>query len=152
MTDFFHSGKNFLIVLPSEYEEAAIAGNTLKKLFDALKKAHLTVIATGIRATALSDMKRSEIIRLDDVDINKLFLPRKNVLQRLHARSYDVAIDMNLDFVLHAAYICRESRAPIRVGVMHQNGERFFNVLLNLNRAAPSHVVYEKFVQQLEMF
>lgn len=152
LTDFFRRAQSFLIILPPGYEEAHIAGNSLKRLFDVLKNAHLTVVTTGIRATALSDMQRSNVIRLDEVDINRFFLPRKNVLQRISARSYDVAIDMNLDFVLHAAYICKASRAPIRVGIMRQHGERFYNIQLNLNRSVPLQHVYEKFVQCLEMF
>ena len=152
LTDFLQRASNVLIVLPSGYDDAVVAGNTLKKLFDGLKNVHLTIVTAGIRATALNDMVKSEVVRFDDVDINKLFLPRKSVLHRVLVRTYDMAIDLNLDFVLHAAYICKASRAPVRVGIVRENSEHFFNIQLNLNRAAPPQIVYEKFIHYLGMF
>lgn len=152
LTDFFRRAQSFLVVLPAGYEEAHTAGGSLKKLFDVLKSAHLTIVTTGTRSTALSEIQRSNVVRMGDADVNRLFLPRQNVLKRISARSYDVAIDMNLDFVLHAAYICKASRAPIRIGIVHQHGEPFFNIQVNLDRSAPLQHVYEKFVHCLEMF
>lgn len=151
-TDFVRRARNILIVLPSGYDNALVAGNTLKKVFDRLENAHLTILTTGIRATALSDMGRSEVVRLDDVDITKLFLPRRTVLHRLLGRTYDMAIDLNLDFVLHAAYICKASRASVRVGIKHQNSEHFYNIQLNLSKRTSPAMLYEKFAQFLEMF
>lgn len=152
LTDFLRRATSILIVLPRGYEEAQVAGNTLKKLFNVVKNRHLTIVTTGVRATALSDASRSEVIRLEEIDINKFFLPRQPVLQRILARSYDVAIDLNLDFVLDAAYICKASRAPVRVGLMRRRGELFFNIQLNLDCSGSPQVVYEKFVQCLGMF
>ena len=152
LTDFFRRSRSILVLLPQGYEEAAIAGTTLRKLKDFLKNMHLTIVTTGIRPTPLSDSLRSEVIRVDNADVNKFFLPRKAVLQRILGRPYDVAIDLNLDFVLHAAYICKASRAPVRVAAMRRHGEMFFNVQLNLDRSAPPQIIYEKFVQCLGMF
>ena len=152
LTDFFRNSRSILVVLPREYEEAALAGTTLRKLRDFLKNTHLTVVTTGIRPTPLSDSLRSEVIRVDNTDVNKLLLPRKAVLQRILARQYDVAIDMNLDFVLHAAYICKVSRAPVRVAALRRHGEVFFNIQLNLDRSASRQIIYEKFIQCLAMF
>lgn len=152
LTDFFHRTRSILVVLPMRYEDAVVAGYTFKKLFDLLKNPHLTIITRGIRATALSNVSKSEVIRLEEADINKFFLPRGDVLQRICTRSYDIAIDLNLDFVLHAAYICKASRAPIRISVVHQHGDTFFNVQLNLEHTAAPQMIYEKFAQSLRMF
>lgn len=152
LTDFFRRSRSILVVLPQGDEEAAIAGTTLRKLWDVLKNMHLTIVSTGIRPTLLSDSFQSEVILLEDVDVNKFFIPRKSVLQRVLARPYDVALDLNLDFILHAAYICKASHAPVRVAAVRQYGETFFNVQLNLDHTAPPQIVYEKFVQCLAMF
>lgn len=152
LTNFVEQAGSILVVLPTGYDDAVVAGNTLKKLFDRLKNVHLTVVTAGVRGTALDDMGKSEVVRFDDVDIGKLFLPRKTMLRRVLTRTYDMALDMNLDFVLHAAYICKASRAPVRVGIMRQNSEHFFNVQLNLDRTASPQILYEKFAQYLGMF
>lgn len=152
LTEFFRRSRTFLIILPAQYEEAQLASQALKRLFDELKSVHLTIVTTGTRSTSLSDMHRSNVIRVDGKDINAFFLPRTTVLQRVCSRTYDVTLDMNLDFVLHAAYISRASRAPIRVGVHHEEGERFYNVQLNLNRSVPPQNTYEQYARYLEMF
>jgi hypothetical protein len=151
-TEFFRSAKSFLVVLPLGYEGAQSADASFKKLFDVLKKAHLTIVTSGVRGTVLDDMRRSEVIRLDEADISSFFLPRKSALERISARSYDVALDLNLDFVLHAAYICRASRAPIRVGALCPGGEYFYNVHVNLKRSEQPGQMYNEFVRCLEMF
>jgi hypothetical protein len=89
---------------------------------------------------------------VDGADIGEIFIPRKPILQRILMRPYDVAIDLNLDFVLHAAYICKASRAPFRVGIMREHGDSFFNVQIKLNRTASPQAVYEKLTRCLEMF
>lgn len=152
LTGFLQRSKSFLVILPNGYEEAQIAGNTLKKLFDVLKDIDLTVVTSGIRGTVLSDKHHSHVVRLSETDINRLFLPRKNVLRRICNRSYDVALDMNLDFQLHAAYICKASRAPIRVGILCPPGEHFFNVHLNLRPSQSPQQMYSQFARCLEMF
>jgi hypothetical protein len=151
-TDFFRRSKSFLIVLPEGYEEAHIAGNSLKKLFDMLKDIDLTVVTSGIRGTVLSDRHHSHVVRLDRADLNRFFLPRKSVLRRICNRSYDVALDMNLDFQLHAAYICKASRAPFRVGILCPPGEHIFNVHLNLRPSQPPQQMYSQFIRCLAMF
>src|SRR5713226_3230086 len=111
LTDFLRRSQSILVLLPDGYNEAVIAGNSLKNLKDLLQNVHLTIVTTGIHPTPLSSSRRVEVIRIDDGDVNKFSLPRRPALQRILARSYDVAVDLNLDFVLHAAYICKASRA-----------------------------------------
>lgn len=85
-------------------------------------------------------------------DINRFALPKKSVLQRIFNRHYDVAIDMNLDFVLHSAYICKASHASVRVGCANSASDIFFNVQLKFDRSGPPQAVYEKFASRLAMF
>lgn len=152
LTNFFSHARSILILLPSGYEEAIVACTTLKKLKNVLQNAHLTIVTTGTRSTPLAESLRSEVIRLDELDVNTLYLPDDAVLQRILARPYDLAIDLNLDFVLHAAYICKASRAPVRVGIKRDHADSFFNVQLNVDPRGVPKAIYEKFVQQLSMF
>jgi ADP-heptose:LPS heptosyltransferase len=103
--------------------------------------------------TSLVDFPRHEVIRLEPTDVNRFFLPTKSLLQRLLQKEYDVAIDLNLDFVLHSAYICKATRARVRVGFAHHlYSELFFNVLFNLNTERTPKTTFEKFASCLSMF
>jgi hypothetical protein len=151
LTEFFRSARSILVVLPMGYEDANVAGAAFKRLLGGAANAHVTVVTTGIRATPLSD-GRSEVIRVDEVDLNPFFLPRNNIMHRVIAHSYDLAVDLNLDFVLHAAYICKASRAPVRVGIRREHSDTFYNVQLNLDRSGSPQTVYGRFVDLLNMF
>ena len=153
LTKFFSGAKNVLIVLPLGYEEAVIASNALRAFKARLNHLNLTVLNNGTRATSLIEFAKCEVIRMNPTDINKFYLPSQALLQRIISREYDVAMDLNLDFVLHTAYICKASKARARVGfVSGSASDTFFNVQLNLKLPATPQVMYDKFAACLSMF
>jgi ADP-heptose:LPS heptosyltransferase len=153
MTEFMSTAKHALIALPQRYEEAMIASDAIRSTREKFKQVHVTVINTGTRVTSLVDFPKHEVIRLEQIDLNRFFLPTKALLRRLLQKEYDVAIDLNLDFVLHTAYICKASRARVRVGFAHHPyAELFFNVLFNVNTERTPKTVFEKFAACLSMF
>jgi hypothetical protein len=79
-------------------------------------------------------------------------LPTKAILQRIFTKEFDVAVDLNLDFVLHTAYICKASRAKVRVGFSSQVSDVFYNIILNLNKQRTPQALYDKFAECLSMF
>ena len=152
MTEFFSGARSVLITLPTGYDEANLAGNAMRSFRDKLSHLRLTVVHNSTRATSLIDFPKCEVIRLDPPDINKFSLPTKQLLQRILNREYDVAMDLNLDFVLHTAYICKASRAKVRVGFAGPGSDYFFNVQLNLSKEHSPQALYEKFARCMGMF
>ncbi len=152
MTNFFSGAKNVLIALPVGYEEAILASDAFQSFRQQLRHLHLTVINSGTRRTSLVDYPHCEVIRMDPIDINKFLLPTRSLLQRVASRTYDTAIDLNLDFVLYTAYICKASGAKIRVGFTRPASDVFFNVQLNLKSPRTPQAVYESFASCLAMF
>ncbi len=152
MTEFFRKAENVLIMLPAVYDHAALAGQALSDFRTKLNYRHLTIVNVSTRESALSAFQRSEVIRIDPADLNKFSLPRKNLLRRILHVEYDVAIDLNLDFVLHTAYICKASHARIRVGFVRPASDLFFNVQLNLDMRRTPQAIYQAFSSCLSMF
>jgi len=153
LTNFFSGAKNVLIILPLGYEEAVIASNALRAFKARLNHLNLTVLNNGTRATSLIEFSKCEVIRMNPTDVNKLFLPSHALLQRIVTHEYDVAMDLNLGFVLHTAYICKASKAKARVGfVATPASEMFFNIQLKLKMPASPQVMYDKFAACLSMF
>src|ERR1041384_1565767 len=152
MSDFLHDAKNVLITLPTGYDNSIIAGTALKAHRDRLAHLHLTIVHNSTRSTPLSEFKGSEVVRIDPSDINRFSLPRRNLLKRIMTRPFDVAIDLNVDFVLHTAYICKVSRARVRVGFTHPAADIFYNVQVNLSAQKSPQALYDKFAACLTMF
>jgi hypothetical protein len=152
MTEFFRNAKSVLVVLPVGYEHAIIAGDALRNVCKHLKHLQLTVINNSTRETSLSEFAKCEVVRLNPEDLNSFSLPKKQVMQRIFSREYDVAIDLNLDFVLHSAYICKASRAKVRVGSAHAVADQFYNVQLKLRESGSPQEFYRKFAACMAMF
>lgn len=153
LTNFFTGAKNVLVTMPRGYDNAVHAGNALYKYRDALSHVHLTIIHTGTRETNLTSFLHSRIIRITPADVNRFMLPKRALMQQIFSREYDVALDLNLDFVLHSAYICKASRAKVRVG-LHRSplADLFFNVRVDLAERRAPQSMYEQFAACLMMF
>ena len=152
LTNFFTGARSMLVTLPVGYEDATIAGNALREFRDRMSHLQLTVVNTSTRATSLIDFPKCEVIRINPADLNRLSLPTQSLLQRVLVREYDVAIDLNLDFVLHSAYICKASRAQVRVGFVHPAADIFFNVQFNSTSPRTPQSIYGSFASCLGMF
>lgn len=153
LTKFFTGARNALIMMPRGYDNAIHAGNALYKYRKELEHLHITIIHTGTRETNLSSFLHSQIIRISPADINRFSLPKRGLMQRIFTREYDVALDLNLDFVLHSAYICKASRAKVRVGFQRSAlADHFFNVRVELEKRRAPQSLYENFAACLMMF
>lgn len=153
LTRFFTGARQALVIMPRGYDNALHAGNALTRYRDALGGLHLTIIHTGTRETTLTSFLHSRIIRISPADINRFSLPTRGLMGRIFTQEYDVAIDLNLDFVLHSAYICRASRAKVRVGFQRSAlADSFFNVRLELRERRAPQSMYEQFAACLMMF
>lgn len=152
LTQFFNGARNILLLLPVAYDNAAMASDAVSAILKNREDIHLTVVSSGTRETSLSTFLHSRVIRTGPADLNRFFLPKKTLLQHVLDRSYDVAVDLNLDFVLLTAYICKASHAPVRVGCVHQTADTFFNVQLKFDASQASQIIFKQFASRLAMF
>jgi ADP-heptose:LPS heptosyltransferase len=152
LTKFFSKSRSMLLILPIDYEEAQMAGNSLYPVLRKLDNIDLTIVTEGIRSTQLSEFPRSKVIRISSSHINKFFLPHQHFIDRIGETAFDLTIDLNLDFVLYAAYICRAAGSNVRVGFSHPSADTFYNVQINIDRTKPVQQIYDQLAQYLLMF
>jgi hypothetical protein len=97
-------------------------------------------------------LPQGKFIRIEESDISPFFIPKPGMMQRMPRSEYDLAIDLNLDFVLPSGYICRESKAKIRIGFASDRSELFYNFVLRLPPVGGRHQIYERLTACLAMF
>ena len=139
-----------ILPLPQGRETAWTAG------YDWLRRSlgsrTLTIITTPEEQEAARVFPQSRIVRLGAEDFTALRLPRHAALQRALEGPYDLAIDLNIDFLLPSGYICRESDARIRVGFLRKWAESFYNFTLNPDPAQGRTAMYNRLAGYLQMF
>ncbi|MEW6509708.1 MAG: hypothetical protein AB1428_01975 [Bacteroidota bacterium] len=116
------------------------------------EEGHMTVVTTLSRDSFERLLPRSRVITIAPDEVNPFFLPRQVVIDRVHARQYDLAVDLNLDFILPSGYICRESHARIRAGFANPHADTFYNFQVRLDPDSHRGNAYERLAHCLTMF
>lgn len=149
---FFTKASHVLIVMPLAGEEQSSPERILLLLKERFSDRNITIVS-GTQEIYLSHLlPRSEIIRLHSNSLNVLALPRAEIMRQLTGKRCDLAIDLNLDFVLPSGYICTESGARFRVGFDRKHAEIFYNCLIRPGTQAPMASLYDRLAICLEMF
>lgn len=152
-TRAFSDAQRALVVLPLTSATHAISPQTLLNfLKEKFTDEHITVVA-GTQETYLHLLlSKSTIHRLPATDLTSLFLPPPSLVERIAEKKFDLAIDLNIDFLLASAYICRASNARVRVGFTSPHAEVFFNFLLHRDVSRDAAALYDRLMVCLKMF
>ncbi len=143
--------RHALLILPLESLELVPIAPVLEVLRQKFQDKHITVVTAMHSVELMRTLPQGRFIRIDPADITPFYLPRASMLQRVPRPSYDLAIDLNLDFKLPSGYICRESNARVRVGFAGTQSDLFYNFLIQTT-AVPGKQRYQQLAAYLEMF
>lgn len=141
-----------LLIMPLDGKPLFPVAPVIAAIKDRLAEDNITIVTLEHSTEALTALPRSHIVRILPKEINSWFLPRRGFIERVHRRTYDAAIDLNLDFNLPSGYICKESKARIRVGFAGKRADAFYNLQIQVNPAQSRTVLYERMAQCLQMF
>lgn len=111
----------------------------------------LTVVTDEQDSGAGVLLPRSTIIRMPPSHIDWFYRPSRQVMEQVAARSYSIAIDLNLDSLLPSAYICKGSNARVRVGCSREGAEYFYNFVMQPD-ASRGGALYDRLAGCLKMF
>jgi hypothetical protein len=85
-------------------------------------------------------------------EINRWFIPRRELLRRMKSSTFDIALDLNVNLALPSAFMCRESNAPLRVGFAKPSGDHFYNFQVQTRMTTNTPVAYKNLLKCLDMF
>ena len=145
------AGNHALLILPLTPSAVSPA-----PVIDLLRKHfpdnRITIVTDEHDSTVGALLPRSEILRFGTANISRFFLPTPDITRVVQARRYDVAIDLNLDFLLPSAYICKASNARVRLGFARTGAEAFYNFLMQPDITRGAAHLYERFAAVVQMF
>jgi ADP-heptose:LPS heptosyltransferase len=151
-TNALSSAQRALIIMPLEKNEVAIAMSVLNMMRRRFGEQNLTIVTGNQGLEVMRILPRSQFLHILGTEISFLFLPTRHFIDRLRAKPYDVAVDLNLDFVLPSGYICRASDARVRVGFASRCADTFYNLQIQPDPTLGRKLIYERLAQCLQMF
>ena len=152
---FSHSistSERVLVIMPLKPDTEEAQTRVLTFLREHFYEPDITVIAMAGRTPVERVLPRCRVLLVGPGDVNVFFLPRRAFLTLVAERSYDLALDLNLDFMVPSAYICKESNARVRTGFSGGYADSFYNFQVRLEAASRREHAYDRLVHCLEMF
>jgi ADP-heptose:LPS heptosyltransferase len=150
--DAISGAHHLLVIMPLHgaplYPVAPVITMLRRRLLDN----QITLVVSHHSTEALEALKHSPVIRVLPQETSFWFLPSRDVIARVGARSYDVAIDLNLDFLIPSGYICRESNARVRIGFAGRRADLFYNLQVQVRPTESRTQQYERMARCLQMF
>ena len=151
-TDAVSSARSVLVVMPLDAGRTAPPQSVLDYLHRTYAEGSVTVVTHEADLGLTRRLPRCTVIRMVHEDITPLMLPRKAFLERVLTKPFDLALDLNLDFLLPSAYICKASRARVRVGFVRAYAEGYYNFTVKANPSLRREEVYGRLTRYLQMF
>jgi hypothetical protein len=146
------ASRSMMLILPfesSELKPISAFITLVKRMFN---DEHIVIVATDHAVEVMRVLPRSRILLCRPEDVNMFFLPRKEFRKQIVARTPDVTIDLNLDFLLPSAYICRASGSQFRIGFEREHSELFYNFQVRPDRTLSRKMIYDRLANCLQRF
>lgn len=146
------SARRLLLVLPFDTLPLPPAQKLVAFLTSRFAQENITVVTAEQHFAFSRLLPRAHVERLTPADCTVFLLPRGARMQEIVARPFDLAVDLNLDFVIPSGYICRESKAPVRVGFARPRADLFFNFQIQRGADTSREQAFDRLAQCLQMF
>ncbi len=118
MGDALNVVERVLLVLPLHEEDRQRVLPQLFQFKTDFPQWRLDLLFLGGSVPTTEDgFKGIGIVRATIKDVSPLGLPRKDLVNRLRERSYDLAIDLSMDYHPFVPYLLGRCQVPLRMGV-----------------------------------
>lgn len=151
-TDALTRARKALIIFPESTPDSESTSTLFRYLLRKFSSEDLMVLLRNNQLHAMASIPRVKTLVYSSDDISTWFVPRRDLVKKMEINSFDLALDLNVEFSLPGAFLCKASNAPLRVSFAKQNGDQFYNLQVQTKRAAISSQSYRSLLKCLDMF
>ena len=144
--------RHAILIMPLPEFDLHVITPVIEVLHKKFLDKHITVVTPLHSVELMRLLPQGRFIRIEPADVSAFHIPGSSILTRLPRSDYDLAIDLNLDFLLPSGYICRNSGARIRVGFDVKHSDLFYNFVVQATTAHGRRRAYERLAACLSMF
>jgi hypothetical protein len=156
MVDIFSTllqARCILICLPDKLEDFGVARKFIPGIIENFVDAKITFLLKYNYINLLDRVERNrvELLTLKPENISTFGLPDRQVVNTVKKINFQVAIDLNHEFNLVSAYLCFTSRAPLRICLLNEDRDPFYNFQIQVNPQAQLDQKYEKLIKYISL-
>ena len=146
------NARDVLVIMPLDRRQLLNTVFVIDLLRKRFREENVTFVTHEKNQELKKMMPRSQFVTLLASEATLFYLPRREALRRVQRRSYDLALDLNLDFLLPSAYICKASGARVRIGFARKRADTFFNFQVRTDPALSPQNLFDRLATCLQMF
>jgi hypothetical protein len=150
-TDVLTRSRRALVIFPESSIDGESASAFLRYLLRKFSSERMMVVIRDDQLFAMASAPQLKTLTYSGRDINKWFVPRRELLQRMEGNTFDVALDLNLNFSLTSAFLCKASNAPLRISFVKKNSDQFYNFQVK-TKGNNNKYSYRSLLKCLDMF
>ena len=150
-SDVVTRSRKALILFPEQPLDPGTAEMILRYLTRRFSNGSTTVIVREDLRSALPALSAARVITYTAEEVTSWFTPRSALIRRIKTSTFDVALDLNVNFALPSAFLCKESGAPVRVSFTKLNADEFFNLQVRTRLIDNPSNAYQSLMRCLDM-
>jgi len=144
--------RHALVLFPESSLDGESASTFLQYLLRKFSSEGMMVAIRDDQLFAMASAPPLKTLTYSIHDVNKWFVPRRELLQRMGSNNFDVALDLNINLSLTSAFLCKASNAPLRISFAKKNGDQFYNFQVKTKGANDNKHSYQSLLKCLDMF
>ncbi|MCX8011148.1 MAG: hypothetical protein N3A61_08350 [Ignavibacteria bacterium] len=149
LNSIFTSSKKILCLLPSDRLSFDQLLSYMVKLMEKYKNTYFLVDQKLIGDLHAANLKN--IFLYNESSKNKLGLPKRELINSLHSRSFEVVVNFNLNNLIFYEYLIFRLKPAFRVGFYGKNSDLFYNLQLKLSDKFDIGQSYSSFFKLLSI-
>ena len=151
-TDALTRSRRALVILPETSLDSEAVLTFLRYLLRKFSSEGMTVMIGDDQLFAIASAPPLKTLTYSAHDINKWFVPRRELLRRMVSNKFDVAVDLNINLSLTGAFLCKASNAPLRISFVKKNGDQFYNFQVKTKGNTGNKYSYRSLLKCIDMF
>ncbi len=144
------AAKSIMVCAPRDPHAVAATSEFVRALRQVLPAASLLLVWQPANAGDLDASAADDVLTIAAKDIGWHGLPKRWVVEQVDTSSFDLALDLSIDFDLVNAHLCRKSRAPLRACLFHPHRDPFFNLQVRTSSSMSIDNRYRALLRCLE--
>jgi len=151
-TNALTRSRRALVIFPESSLDSESASTFLRYMLRKFSSEGMMVAIRDDQLFTMTSAPPLKTLTYSVHDINKWFIPRRGLLQRMESNNFDVAFDLNLNLSLTSAFLCKASNAPLRISFAKRSGDEFYNFQVKTKGNNDNRYSYRSFLRCLDMF
>lgn len=150
--DYLSQIMTALILAPRRSDEVETACRYLFGLQECFPETQFYLLIEKDIAKTVAPHDSLQVMAYDESQINLGGLPKREVVDMVRARHFDLVIDFNQEFSLFATALCRASQAKLRVCLQHPKRDSYYNFQFRPASTNSLEMKYESLIRYLSVF